>query len=617
MRFLPLRSFSSLGVTATLAVVLTVLGVLQYRWSTEVSDRERERLQATLQTAMNQFREDLHQELASVCAAFEIQETGGFELVASSYAQRYDSWERSATHAGLVAGLFLWRAGAERRARLFQLDPSSAQFESVGCPSRFGDLCTTLQLQPSEPSNPPGRRGLPFMWTLEGQIPALIHPLFRNSPFRGTTQPPAPRLIGYIVIELSRSFLEKELFPELAQRYFGGPSGLVYQVAVISGADPDAALYQSAPVPVKQMLSSSDGVIELFGPRHRHALGVRPVRGAGGVGRYGGNRVRSRAFLFAPGENPLPLPRGLSSSVIVPRGDTGQWKLAVKHRSGSVGEAVASLRRRNMALSFGVLLVLAVSSAMLVVWTERARKLAKLQLDFVAGVSHEFRTPLAVICSAAENLADGVIVAEQQMKQYGTLIREQGRRLAEMVEQILLFAGQEKGSRRYEFRPVSMNEVIDAVLAESAPLIEAAGFTVEKHVEGNLAPVMADTGALAVCIRNLISNALKYGAANRWMGIWAATGAGGEESEIQVTVEDRGPGIEADDLHHIFEPFYRGNAGATVQTYGTGLGLSLAKDIAEAMGGRLSVRSAPGQGSSFTLHLPVFRSVGGPSAEAA
>jgi signal transduction histidine kinase len=254
---------------------------------------------------------------------------------------------------------------------------------------------------------------------------------------------------------------------------------------------------------------------------------------------------------------------------------------------------------------------------MLVVWTERARKLAKLQLDFVAGVSHEFRTPLAVICSAAENLADGVIDAEQQMKQYGTLIREQGRRLAEMVEQILLFAGQQKGSRRYEFRPVSMNEVIDAVLAESAPMIEAAGFTVEKHVEGNLAPVMADTGALTVCMRNLISNALKYGVANRWMGICAATGAGGEESEIQVTVEDRGPGIEADDLRHIFEPFYRGNAGATVQTYGTGLGLSLAKDIAEAMGGRLSVRSAPGQGSSFTLHLPVLRSLGGSSAEAA
>lgn len=617
MRFLPSRSFSSLGVAATLAVGLTVLGVLQYRWTAEASNAEGERLQATMQTAMNQFREDLHRELASVCSAFEIQEAGGIELAAEVYAHRYNQWERSTAHAGLVSDLFLLQAEDERRARLFHLNTSSAQWEAIDCPPRFSSLCTRLSLQPAELVSAQSRRGLPFMWTLEGRVPALIHARFRTSRPRDTAPPSAPRLVGYVVIKLSRSFLEKELLPELAQRYFGGPHGLVYQVAVVSGADPQAALYQSAPVPLKQMLSSPDGVINLFGPRHRHALGVRLVSGARGGDRYGRNGARFRAFRFAPGENLLPLPRGPGFSVIVAGSDRGQWKLAVKRRSGSLGEAVANLRRRNMAVSFGVLLALAVSLAMMVVWTERARKLAKLQLDFVAGVSHEFRTPLAVICSAAENLADGVTVAEQQMKQYGILIREQGRRLSEMVEQILLFARQGKGGRRYEFRPVSINKVIEAALAESAPMIEGAGFTVEKHVEGNLASVVADARALTVCLRNLISNALKYGTASRWLGICAAAAAGGEDSEIRVTVEDRGPGIAADDLRHIFEPFYRGNAAVRGATHGTGLGLSLAKDIAEAMGGRLSVRSSPGQGSSFTLHLPVLRPGEGPSAEVA
>ena len=116
--------------------------------------------------------------------------------------------------------------------------------------------------------------------------------------------------------------------------------------------------------------------------------------------------------------------------------------------------------------------------------------------------------------------------------------------------------------------------------------------------------IMVDPKALARCLQNLMTNALKYGSSGRWMAIRAQPGTGLDAGEVLITVQDRGQGIAAEEIPHIFEPFYRGNAARESQTHGTGLGLSLAKEAAEAMGGKLTVTSRLGEGSAFTLHFP-------------
>jgi signal transduction histidine kinase len=246
---------------------------------------------------------------------------------------------------------------------------------------------------------------------------------------------------------------------------------------------------------------------------------------------------------------------------------------------------------------------------MLVVWTGRAQRLAALQVEFVAGVSHELRTPLAVISSAADNLAAGVVEAKEHVKQYGSLIGSEVHRLSGMVEQILLFASGEARQRPYEIRPVDVEAILDQVLSGADCMIDAVDFTVDKQIEPGLPPALADAGALTQCLQNLISNALKYGRDRRWLGIRGRLVATDRGPEIEVRVEDKGMGIEREDLPHIFEPFYRGRAVKSAQIRGTGLGLSLAKRITEAMGGRLSVTSVPGRGSAFTLRVPAW--VGG------
>src|SRR5215471_8403665 len=139
------------------------------------------------------------------------------------------------------------------------------------------------------------------------------------------------------------------------------------------------------------------------------------------------------------------------------------WRLLVKHPSGSLEQAVGGVRRRNLLVSTGILGVLGVSVAFLVASTRRAHDLARRQLEFVATVSHELRTPLAVIRSAADNLADGVVDDEARVKQYGDLVRREGVRLTDLVEQILEFAGLQSGQRLLTRRPVAVEDLLREV----------------------------------------------------------------------------------------------------------------------------------------------------------
>jgi signal transduction histidine kinase len=243
--------------------------------------------------------------------------------------------------------------------------------------------------------------------------------------------------------------------------------------------------------------------------------------------------------------------------------------------------------------------------ALIVVAARRAQQLARLQLDFVAGISHELRTPLAVICAAGDNLAEGVLEkSNRSVKEYGSLILNEGRKLSGMVEQILQYAATQRRTHQINLRKENLNEIADLALKQMNAAIVAAGFAAEKALEPELPPVLADAAAVTRCVHNLIQNALKYSGESRWIRVRTVTAPGKHKGEVQLIVEDRGMGIDSEDLLHIFEPFYRGSAATAAQIHGTGLGLFLARETIMSMHGDISVKSAPGKGSVFTIHLP-------------
>jgi signal transduction histidine kinase len=378
-------------------------------------------------------------------------------------------------------------------------------------------------------------------------------------------------------VELDHDFLVKVLLPELVDRHFRRAEGFDFLVQVVRRSD-RRVLYRSDPSLPEQPMTSPDATAGIFE--------LRP------------GLMRWLAEIVPGPAGGLP-PEPAGPLRVEPE---GRWQVLAKHRAGSLEAAVNRLRWRNLALSSAILLLMAASFATLIISAQRAQRLARLQMEFVAGVSHELRTPLAVICSAGDNLADGLVAGGEQARRYGALIRNEARRLTEMVEQILAFAGAQAGRVKYHFEPVMIGSVIERVVAATQPAAQEAGVTLEVHVDPAAPPVLADSPALAQAIRNLVSNALKYASAGKWVGIRAQATDSGRWLEIRV--EDRGPGIPPADLPHVFEPFYRGRNASDAQIHGAGLGLTLAKGVVEAHRGFIRVESRTGEGAAFIIRLP-------------
>jgi signal transduction histidine kinase len=232
-----------------------------------------------------------------------------------------------------------------------------------------------------------------------------------------------------------------------------------------------------------------------------------------------------------------------------------------------------------------------------------ALHMAKLQMDFVASVSHDLRTPLTAILTAGQTMKDGFV---PDIPLYGSIITTQALQLIDLVDQVVLFASMKDDKRQYSLRPVSVSELFDHVRGSTEWMLEQKGLVIDFSSEEQLPFVVGDLEALSRCLLNLVGNAVKYSEPGKAVRVAAQLfQPAGSAPEIRISVTDQGMGIAPDELEHIFEPFYRSPRVRAAQIRGTGLGLSVARQLAEVMGGRVSVASKVGAGSVFTLQLQV------------
>ena len=294
----------------------------------------------------------------------------------------------------------------------------------------------------------------------------------------------------------------------------------------------------------------------------------------------------------------------LAATLITLAVDEYRWDGTVNEGGPSASTRAERTQLIHFAINMGLLLAVTSAVATIILYVSRAQNLVRLQMEFVANVSHDLRTPLSVISSAADNLAEGVVRSDESVREYGSLIRSECRRLSDMVEQTLRFAAGKADYRVRHIRFLRVADIIDETLRDAQTIVKATGFRIEKEIDSRLPMIRIDSRALSECLSNLVNNALKYGGESRWIGIQAYPVETGRGTGVQVTVRDRGPGIASDELALIFEPFYRGRNARSAQVRGTGLGLSLAQESAASMGARITVASTAGQGSAFTIHLP-------------
>jgi len=239
------------------------------------------------------------------------------------------------------------------------------------------------------------------------------------------------------------------------------------------------------------------------------------------------------------------------------------------------------------------------------VWKEMA--LARLKSDFVSNVSHELRTPLALIRLYAETLEMGRLSSQEKHQQYYSIIRKESERLSALINNILDFSRIEAGRKEYDFRETDIAELVRNTLESYRYQIEQHGFAFQESIAGDLPPLRVDREAIARSLLNLVNNALKYSQIEKFLGVKLYR----DNGSVKLEVIDHGIGIPPNEQHKIFEKFYRICDPLVHNTKGSGLGLSLVRHIVRAHGGEVSVESAPGKGSKFTIALPLNSAVDG------
>jgi two-component system phosphate regulon sensor histidine kinase PhoR len=252
--------------------------------------------------------------------------------------------------------------------------------------------------------------------------------------------------------------------------------------------------------------------------------------------------------------------------------------------------------------AFGVLVAVIVAGVVITVrLTRRESEMAQLKADFVANVSHDLKTPLSVIRMFGETLEMGRVPDEARRQEYYRIITHESERLSHLIDNVLDFSRFEGGRRRYDLAPTAVEPLIRETLDAFAYPLEQGGFKLEVAVEADLPEVPMDADAISQALANLIDNAIKYSDADRVVAVDARRDGEG----IALSVADRGVGIAPAEHTRIFEKFYRVGRSETQGRRGSGVGLALVRHVAGAHHGRVSVQSAPGQGSRFTLWLPL------------
>jgi signal transduction histidine kinase len=335
------------------------------------------------------------------------------------------------------------------------------------------------------------------------------------------------------------------------------------------------------------------------GPRFIEARLVEPSRAA--LTRYRARMILADADGHTLGGD---APTGSDRQVQRAAADTGlPWSVRIIDADPGA-EVAATATRRQVVLAGLVALGLFVlaGGTFIVRAVNRELEVSRLQTDFVAAVSHEFRTPLTSIRQVSESLLEGR-VPEARREEYYRMQQRDSERLQRLVESLLDFGRIESGAREYRLEPVDVTVLVRSLADEFSAGVLGAGYRVETTLQSEGMFVSADREAIGRAIWNLLDNAVKYSPSHKT--VWLRTAAG--DGCVKISVRDRGVGVPPADQRRIFDKFARGANAAAIGAKGTGLGLAMVQHIVGAHGGNVQVESTPGDGSTFTITLPSTR----------
>ena len=628
----------------TSCALLILAGAMQLRWMSQVNQSQLLAAQKSLNESLRYVVEDLEFQVSLMLGSFGPDTDSELDARVEHYRQRLFSWHELSQHGPAIRGILVYDLGAADSESLTEFDPFAD-------PSRFRTASWTEDLEQVRryirDYGFPAGRGLkarwPATWMFHPGAMVLLRPIVAHVE-SSRRKAERPAVIGYLILKLDLDYLRDRLMPKTLNKRFGtGARARAYMIDITLDGNP-LARYERAAVRSPEAPPPAPSEARYVRSGLEGRVASPPSRPPD----------RSRALLLSQEDVPdVLLERGAAQQAWINR-ITASWRanvtwrapasrlwtkksgrgirgvdlatairrasglprlyviadqkheLALEARHVGVPLAEAIDREHPLAPRMAVIAVLVLLGATLSVAISRVlvARTAELRTDAAASLVHQLLTPIATIVLIGESMSRGILGKGEKALEYGALVHRYGQRLKGIVERSMQMAAMKTFKQRYDLTMLDVSEVAESALAEAHVLIESSGFTVERDLATNLPRVLADAEALQQVVGDLLTNAMKYGLPARWLKVETCEAFGGGH-EVQVQVRDRGPGIPAEEAARIFEPYYRIDNRVTRSQSGAGLGLKMAAELVKGMGGSLTLHSAEGRGSAFTVHLPV------------
>ncbi|MYE06680.1 MAG: HAMP domain-containing histidine kinase [Chloroflexi bacterium] len=632
------RRQMSIWIGAT-CLLLILTGTVQFLWIGSVGDSQQHVVRDWLIESLFRVREDFRYKLWLLLTAFKADADVDQERRQESYVHRYYSWHELSQHGPAVKRVLFHDLTAGRGDDLTALNIDTKSIE----PATWDEGLAPVRRYVSNAGFKLGRGISPIQratWVLHPSAMAVSRPMVSADATR-RINPQWPSVTGNLILQLDLEFIRGRMIPNVLQDHLGSTAlrDAEYEVTVTLD---DEILYSYKPVdkaadppgpPIVGYLLNSrpgrdaterarspDWSIPLFRPSdvpeimsrrgaaqgvlvHSRDARIRMI--TSGVDRPGLSsstapvRATDLAELIKEFREVAGLPR-----LFVIAGQQHRLALEARRVGVSLNAAVQSSYNRLLAVGMLVLMLLTLAMAMIAITGSRAAQRAEDRMAAVTSQAHQLRNPLAVMLVLAEGMVNGALGRSEKALEYGRLIRSYGQRLSGIVDRAAQASAIDSLSSRSSLSMLDVSEVARDALEDLRPLIEGAGFEAECALAEGLPTVRADAEALEQCVGELLSNAVKYGLPGRWVRLETCEAPAGRGGEVRIRVHDRGPGMSEREASKVFEPYYRGPGDSTGLIPGSGLGLTLARDMVVRMHGRLTVESEKGRGSVFTIHLP-------------
>jgi two-component system phosphate regulon sensor histidine kinase PhoR len=279
-----------------------------------------------------------------------------------------------------------------------------------------------------------------------------------------------------------------------------------------------------------------------------------------------------------------------------------KWLVQVVPRNYTETERNArNQRRANLLLISLSMTMIFCSLAIIYVASRRERQLAQLKEDFISNVSHELKTPLSLIGMFSEILVMDRVKSDEARQEYYSIIHNESDRMSRLIANLLDFGRLEREKQSLHFERTNIAQLVIKELEAFRHQMQKDGFELIIQVDTAVPDTVADPNAISMAFFNLLDNSVKYSGQRKHVTVTVSR----DNGFVDLAVKDEGLGIPEAERQKIFEKFYRGSSADVKKIRGSGIGLSITRRVAEMHGGEINVVSEPGQGSTFTLRIPI------------